>query len=131
MTRKLLIVGIALIGMTLALGSNAWAGPDRRGRDHKKDQTYHRQDKTPAGHHYGWAKGKGNRHRPACRQPDRRPHRPVYRPHDPHHGRDRKVVEKHVYHHYRTEERHDDHIRIAVSVVDQFLGVAVAFSGTR
>jgi len=139
MKRKLLIIGIALIGMAIAFGSNAWAGQDRGGKQHKKDRNYHQSYKTPAGNHYGWDKGKGNPHN------DIYQHRPEYRDryrddrwNRDRHYRDRyrkynhKVVEKHVYHHCSSDDRYDDDgFNVAVSVIDQFLSVAVAVSGTR
>ena len=119
MTRKLLMIGIALVGFTLALGSNAWAGHARGAKRHKGEKVYHHNHKSPAGHHYGWEKGRGNPHRQAYRHRDRHPH----------YGK--RVVERHVYHHTRRDDRRDDRFRIAVSVTDQFLGVAVAVSGSR
>ena len=136
MTRKLLMIGITLVGLTLAFGSNAWAEHGRGGKDHKNGKVYQQTPKTPSGNHYGWEKGKGNPHK------DSRQHRPEYRPRDRDHRWDRDrhqdyrhqkpVVEKHVYHHYSSDERNDDDsFRVAVSVIDQFLSVAVAVSGTR
>jgi len=146
MLRKFMMIGIALIGFTLALGSNAWADRGRGDRGHRNDKGYHHNYKTPPGHHYGWQKGKGNPHR------DRYQHRREYRHRDRdhrwdrdryrgHHYRDRhykgrhyhkRVVEKHVYHHYPKHRRHyDDRFNIAVSVIDDFFGVGVAVSGRR
>jgi len=129
MTRKLLITGITLIGFTLALGSNAWAEQGRKGKQHKNDKNYHQSYKTPPGHHYGWEKGKGNPHK------DSNQRRPEYRHRDRYH-RDyhhkRPVVEKHVYHHYSSDESYDDdRFNVAVSVIDQVFSVAVAVSGSR
>ena len=122
MTRKRLIIGIAMLGISLTLGGNAWAGQDQGDKRHKNEKGYHQRYKTPPGHHYGWEKGKKNphqfRYRPA----------PAYR-HRDHHRR--PVVEKHVHHHYRSEGRQDDNrFNIAVSVIDNVLGVAVAVSRT-
>jgi len=133
MTRKLLMVGIALVGLTLAFGSNSWAGQDKGGKQHKNDKAYHQSQKTPSGNHYGWEKGKGNPHRNSY-QP-----RPEYRDRDYRWDRDRRdyhhqrpVVEKHVYHHYSSDESYDgDSFNVAVSVIDQVLSVAVAVNGTR
>lgn len=141
MARKLLMIGMALIGFTLALGSNAWAEHGRSGKDRRNDNTYHQNTKTPPGNHYGWEKGRGNPHR------DKYPHRPEYRHRDRDHRwdrddryrdrrrddrRQRQVVEKHVYHHYSKDDRDDDdRFNVAVSVIDQVFRVAVAVSGTR
>jgi len=130
MTRKLLMIGIALVGFTLALGSNAWAEQGRGGKGHRNDKGYHYNAKTPPGHHYGWEKGRGNPHRDGYR------HRPEYRHRDRHPHRDyhprKRVVEKHVYHHYSSDDRYDDdRVNVAVSVIDQFFSVAVAVSGRR
>ena len=122
MTRKRLILGIAILGISLTFGGNAWAGQGQGGKRHKNDKTYHQSYKTPPGHHYGWEKGKKNPHSSRYRQP------PAYR-HRDHHRR--PVVEKHVYHHYRSEGRQDDgRFNIAVSVIDNALGFAVAVSRT-
>jgi hypothetical protein len=122
MTRKRLIIGIALLGISLILGGNAWAGQDQGGKRHKNEKTYHQGYKTPPGHHYGWEKGKKNPHQSRYRPA------PAYR-HRDHHRR--PVVEKHVHHHYRSEGRQDDNrFNIAVSVIDNVLGVAVAVSRT-
>jgi len=129
MTRKLLMIGIALVGLILALGSNAWAENGRGGKDRRNDKIYHQNDKTPPGNHYGWEKGKGNPHKDNYR------YRQEYRPRDRyqrdyHHPR--PVVEKHVYHHYSSDERYDDdRFNVAVSVIDQVFSVAVAVSGSR
>jgi len=133
MTRKLVWTGIALFGITLALGSNAWADQDRGGRGHRNDNGYHQKHKNPPGHHFGWHKGKGNPHK------DRYHRRPAYRDRD-HHDRGRyprgqhskRVVERHIYHHYTSDDRcDDDRFNLAISVIDEFLGVAVAVSGSR
>ena len=58
MTRKLLMIGITLVGLTMAFGSNAWAENGRSGKDRRNDKAYHQNYKTPSGHHYGWEKGK-------------------------------------------------------------------------
>ena len=142
MTRKLLMIGIALVGLTLALGSNAWAEHGRGGYDRRGDNGYHQNDRTPPGHHYGWEKGRGNPHRKGYPHRTEYRHRDQYRHHPPkrvekhiyHHSPryDRRIVEKHVYHHYRGDDGCDrDRINVAVSVVDRFFGVAVAVSGRR
>lgn len=141
MTRKLLMIGITLIGLTMAFGSNAWAEHGRGGKDHRDGKVYHQTNKTPQGHHYGWEKGKGNPHR------DGYQHRPAYRHRDRDHRWERKhdrdryhrdyhhqrpVVEKHVYHYYSSDERcDDDRFNVAVSVIDQVFSVVVAVSGAR
>ena len=139
MTRKLIMIGIALVGIMLALGSNAWAENGRGDKNRRDGKTYHQTDKTPSGNHYGWEKGIGNPHR------DNYQHRPEYRPRDHRwernrHDRDcrrdyyhqKPVVEKHVYHHYGSDDRSDDNsFNVAVSVIDQVFSVAVAVSGTR
>jgi hypothetical protein len=137
MTRKLLMIGIALVGFTLAFGSNAWAENGRGGKDRKDGKAYHQTSKTPPGNHYGWEKGKGNPHQDSYqRRPEYR-----HRDRDDRWDRDRRrdydykrpVVEKHVYHHYRSDERYDDDsgFNVAVSVIDQVFSVAVAVSGIR
>lgn len=140
MTRKLLMIGITLVGLTMAFGSNAWAENGRSGKDRRNDKAYHQNYKTPSGHHYGWEKGKKNPHK------DSYQHRPEYRDRDNRwdinrHYRDRyhrgyhhqrPVVEKHVYHHYSTNERYDDDsFNVAFSVIDQVFSVALAANGTR
>lgn len=140
MTRKRLMTGIALVGFVLALGSNAWAEHGRGGKDHRNDKGYHHTPKTPPGHHYGWDRGRGNPHSAG------HPHRPGYRHRDRDHRRDhdghrhhdrdcpirKRVVEKHVYHHYRSEDGpNDDGFNVAVSVIDRVFSVAVAVSGRR
>lgn len=136
MTRKLLMMGIALVGFTLASGSNAWAEHGRGGKDHRNDKGYYHNAKTPPGHQYGWEKGRGNPHRPEYRhrQRDYQPRKRVVEKHVYHHPprHDRRIVEKHVYHHYRGDAGCDrDRFNVAVAVIDQFFGVAVAVSGTR
>ena len=123
MTRKLLIIGVALIGFTLALGSNAWAEDGKRGKRHKNDRRYHQSYKTPPGHHYGWEKGKRNSHKSRYR------HFPAYRLRDPHR---RPVVEKHVYHHYRSPSedlQNNSGLNVTFSVIDNVLSIAVAVNG--
>ena len=150
MTRKLIMTSTVLVGFVLALSSNAWA--DRGGRskrNHDDGKKHHYCHKAHHGHHYGWHKGKGNPHRD--RYQHRRGHRHWDRDHrwdrdrhrDKHyrnHHRDRyykgrdqhkRVVEKHVYHHYPKRHRHDDRSSITFTVIDQILGVAVAVSGTH
>lgn len=123
MTRKLLIISIALLGISLTLGGHAWAGQGQGGKRHQNDKIYHQGYKTPPGNHYGWKKGKKNPHQSRYR------HAPVYR-HRDHHRR--PVVEKHVYHHYRSEDRQDaGRFNIAVSVIDNVIGFAVAVSQTH
>ena len=137
MKRKLLMVGIALIGLTLSLGSNAWADDHGQGgKNRGDDKAYHRNDKTPPGNHYGWENGKGNPHkdrydhRPDNLRRDRDDHRPASYRRDYHHRV--PVVEKRVYHHYSSAARNDGGIfNVAVSVIDQVFSVAVAVSGPR
>ncbi len=125
MARKLILIGIVLVGFLLALGSNAWADRGRHGKRHHDDKGYRYCHKTHHGHHYGWHKGKWNPHR------DRYHHRREYRHRDRHHRWDRdryrgqhyrdrhhrdryykgrhhhkRVVEKHVYHHGPKRHRH-------------------------
>jgi hypothetical protein len=135
-----MMMGIALVGLTLAFGSNAWADNGRGGKGQKNDKSYHQSYKTPQGHHYGWQKGKGNphkdryQHRPEYRHRDRHPQRRVVEKHVYHHypRQNHRVVEKHVYHHYPKPDRHRvGHFNIAVSVIDRAFGVAVAGGGRR
>ena len=129
MKRKLLMIGIALIGFTLALGSNAWAENGRGGKDHRDHTAYHQNDKTPAGNHYGWEKGRGNPHKDSNQRRPEYQHRDRYH-RDYHHQR--PVVEKRVYHYYSSDESYDDDgFNVAVSVIDQVFRVVVAVSGTR
>ena len=85
MVRRLMIISISLVGLTLALGSNAWADRDRGGREHRNDKGYHHNDKTPKGNHYGWEKGRGNSHREHYK------HRREYRHGDRYHRWDRDL----------------------------------------
>ena len=120
MTRKRLIIGIALLGISLTFGGNAWAGQGQGGKRLMNVKTYHQHYKTPPGHHYGWEKDNKNPHQP------RYQHYPTSRDRD--HYR-RPVVEKHIYHHYRSEDHQDEsRFNIAVSVIDNVLGFAVAVS---
>ena len=129
MTRKLLMIGIALVGLTLALGGNAWAENGRGGKDRRNGNAYHQNDKTPPGHHYGWEKGKGNPHKANAQYRQQYRHRDRYQ-RDYHHHR--PIVEKHVYHHTSSDERYDDdRFNVAVSVIDQVFSVAVVVSGSR
>jgi hypothetical protein len=122
MTRKLFIIGIALIGISLAFGSNAWADRDKGGKGHKSDKGYHQSYKAPQGHHYGWEKGKKNPHK------DRYQHRPEYR-HRDHHPQ-KRVVEKHVYHHYPRHYRpYASRFNAAFSVIDSAFGAVVVVGG--
>ena len=131
MTRKLLIIGIALVGLTLALGSNAWAdGHGKGGQNRGNDKTYHQTYKIPPGNHYGWEKGKGNPHQSHYQQ--RREYRHQEQDHRRVYDHKRPVVEKHVYHHYSSDERYDDgNFNVAVAIIDQVFSVAVAVSGAR
>ena len=94
MVRRLMIISISLVGLTLALGSNAFADRYRGDRGHRPDNGYHHTYKTPKGHHYGWDKGKRYLHR------DRYRNHSEYRHRDRDHrwGRDR--------HHYRDRYHH-------------------------
>ncbi len=115
MTRRLMMISIALIGFTLAFGSNAWADHDRGKRGHRSDKDYHYKYKSHPKHHYGWHKGKWDlkrdrykhhrkyRHRDHDRRWDRDRHRYRYYKGRHHHKR---VVEKHVYHHGPRRHRH-------------------------
>jgi hypothetical protein len=123
MIRKLLIAGIALVGFTLAVGSNAWAGQDKGGNRYQKKGEYHQTVKTPPGHHNGWEKDRQD----PC-QPDHR----FYPPYPPRHQQSRPVVEKHVHHYdYSEDRRDDDHFSFAVSLIDNVIGIAVAVSGAH
>ncbi len=146
MARRLVIIGIALIGFTLTFGSKVWADHDRGTRWHRSDGDCHHKYKSPSGHHYGWQKGRKylrwdrHNHRRAYRHRDRdhswyrdrhhRWHRYRDRYYKGHHHR-KRVVEKHVYHHYPKSYRKDDRSSIAFMVIDQVLGVAVAVGGTH
>ncbi|MCP3955079.1 MAG: hypothetical protein GY697_23090 [Desulfobacterales bacterium] len=95
MVRKITVIGIALIGITLASGGNAWAERNRGDKGQRNDKGYHQKHKNPPGHHYGWKKGNGNPHR------DRHYKGRHQRKHS---------VKKHVYHHvpkrhHRVEKR--------------------------
>ncbi len=124
MKRKLIIVGVVLVGFALALGSRSWAGEGRD--DHRRGgERYHQRGwKAPHENHYGWEKGRGNphkcvhRHQPACR-------------HRCHHQRP-VVVERHVYHHYEGRDR-DAHgsYNIAASLLNQAFEISVAVKGIR
>lgn len=147
MTRRLMILSIALIGFTLTLGTNVWADHDRGKKGHRYDEKCYQKYKAHKRHHYGWHKGKGNPHR--YRYKHYREYRHRDRDHywyrDRHHRwqyhRDRhykgrhhrkRIVEKHVYHHYPKRHRHrDDRSGFAFMVIDQFLGVAVAVGETH
>ena len=131
MTRKLVMIGIALIGLTLAFGSNAWA--DGHGKGNKprgNDKVYQQNCKTPPGNHNGWEKGKGNPHQNRYEQRQEYLHQE--QDHHRNYDHKRPVVEKHVYHHYSSDERYDDgNFNVAVSIIDQVFSVAVAVSGAR
>ena len=131
MKRKLLMIGIALIGFTLALGSNAWAdGHGNGSKNRGNDKAYQQNYKTNPGNHNGWEKGKGNPHQNRCEQ--RREYRHQGQDHHRNNDHKRPVVEKHVYHHYSNDERYDDgNFNVAVSIIDQVFSVAVAVSGAR
>ena len=148
MTRKRILIDIVLVGFLLALGSNAWADRGRHGQRHHYNGENHRDCyKAHHGHYYGWYKGKKHlhrdryQHRKGYRHRDRDRHWSRDRRHRWHHYRDRyykgrhhrkRVVEKHVYHHYPQRHRYDDdRSRIAFVVIDQVLGVAVAVGGTH
>ena len=127
MLRKRVVIGIALIGFTLSMASNAWGDRDRGDRGHRRDKGYHHSYKTPQGHHYGWVKGKGNPHR------DRYDHRGEYRYRDRDHrwNRDRnhrwdRDRQRHRHYrdrdhyrrdrHYRSHARHDSRFRLGISI---------------
>ena len=131
MTRKLLIIGIALVGLTLALGSNAWAdGHGKGGKNRGNDKTYHQTYETPPGNHNGWEKGKGNPHQNSYQQ--HREYRHQQQDHHRDYNHKKPVVEKHVYHHYSSDERYDDgNFNVAVAIIDQVFSVAVAVNGAR
>lgn len=126
MTRKLIMISIALVGFTLALGSNAWADDGRNGKRHHNDRRYHQGYKSHPGHHYGWIKGK------------KHPHKPRYRHHQAYRHRDQVrrpvVVEKHVYHSYQSEEPEsvveEEGFKFAFSMADEVFGISVAVNGT-
>ena len=46
MTRKLILIGIVLVGFVLALGSNAWAGHGKIGKHHYYGKGYHQYHKA-------------------------------------------------------------------------------------
>ena len=105
MVRRLMIISISLIGLTLALGSNAWADRGRGDRGHRTDNGYHHNYKHPSGHHYGWDKGKRNPHR------DRFQHRREYRHRDRHHRWDRDRY-RDRYHRYSSYDRHGGRFKV-------------------
>ena len=118
MTRKLILAGIVLIGFTLALGSNAWADRGRYCKGHKYAKYHHHCHKAHHGHHYGWDKGRKHHPRRCYRHHRARRHRD--------HVVRRKVVEKHVYHHYPRETAvAEDGVKFVFSVADALLGVSV------
>ena len=125
MTRNFLILGIALIGLTLALGSNAWAGHGRNNKSHHDHKIGRHCHNGHHGHHYGWSKGKRHPHRKCYRHHRARRHRD--------HGRRPVVQEKHIYHHYqRKEPRYieDSGFKFVFALADEVLGIAVAVSGS-
>ena len=100
MVRKITVIGIALIGISLAFGGSAWADRNRGDRGLRNDKGHHPTYKNPPTHHYG----KGNPHRNRH-----------YRGHQRHrhykgHSQRRHSVRKHVYHHgpkrHRRVEKH-------------------------
>ena len=123
MTRKLLIIGIVWGGLVMAAGSSAWAGQGRDNQRHRDQKSCHQTVKTPLGQHRGWEKGRYNPHPSTCNNDRRYRHTDYHR---------RAVVEKHV-HHYHVDRgyRDDNHFSLAVSVIDQVIGVAVAVSATH
>jgi hypothetical protein len=119
MKRKLLAAGITLVGLTLALGSNAWAGLAGKGRSH--DRTFTQKCQTPPGHHYGWEK------RPKVHNRSHRQRPAVVHQHHPR----RPVVKNHIHHHYGSDARQEERrFNLEVSVLEDILGVAVALSRT-
>ncbi len=122
MTRKLILIGIVLVGFVLVLGSHVWAGHGKHGKRHHYDKGCHKYHKAHHGHHYGWKRWK--RHH-------RRHH---YRHHRPYRHRDYRpvVVEKHIYHEYRTEEpepaTEEEGFRFAFSAADEAVGISVEVS---
>ena len=147
MTRKLVLTSIVMVGVLMALGSNAWAGRDRH---HHHGKGYHKHHKAHHGHHHGWKKDQKHhkrcyRHHRICRYHDdrrghqhgwgkaQRYHKRCYRNHRAHrHDGYRRpvVVEKHVYHHYESQAplEANDGFRFAFSVADEVIGVSVAVS---
>ena len=124
MLRKLLILGSALVGFTLAVGSYAWADHGRYGKRHYHGKSYNHCHRDRPVHHHGWDRNwrhhhhHGYRHHRACRYRDR-----FRRP---------AVVEKHVYHHYpRREPVEENRFKFAISVVDEILGYSFEVSGAE
>jgi hypothetical protein len=140
MVRKITVIGIALIGITLATGGNAWAERNRGDKGQRNDKVYHNKAKTPPGHHYGWEKGTGNPHRDrhykGRQQRKRSVKKVVSRPVPKYHHR----VVKHVYrpvpkhhrrvvkqvHHYVPERRPSlDDFNLARALFDPIYGTRV------
>ncbi|MFZ7127159.1 MAG: hypothetical protein ACOWWM_13480 [Desulfobacterales bacterium] len=121
MTRKLIIIGVALVGFVLGMGSNSWAD---RGRDEhrKNDRNHHQVSKAPSGQHYGWEKGKGNPHRPDYRHRSATYHR------DQNHHR--PVIVKKPARHYQGRDRHDNgRYSVAAAIMDHAFAISIAVSG--
>jgi hypothetical protein len=89
MVRRFMIIGISLMGLTLALGSNAWAAGHRGDRGHRTDNGYHHNYKAPSGHYYGWDKGKRSYHRERVQRQREYRHRDHRWRRDRNHYRDR------------------------------------------
>lgn len=110
MVRKITMIGVALIGVTLAFAGNAWADRDRGDGGHRNDR---------GGNHYGWGKGHGNLHQGHNR----------FRGHGlpARHHREKNDY----HHHHRPCPLYGGHFHIGMSVADNVFGFAMAVSENR
>lgn len=88
MRHKIALISLALIGLVFAFSNLAWAG-----RDHHRGHRYEKHYKHggPYREHRGWHQRPGRYVKPFHHGPRHR---------FKHHGPKRRIVEKHVYHHY-------------------------------
>jgi len=120
MKRKTALISLVFIGFVFLFSGNAWAGRDYRHGPHFEKRPHHGYyaKKRHGWHHYRGHHDKRFHHGPRHRG-WRRP--PVHR-----------TVEKHVYHHYGSDDRYyDDQYHAAGSLSDPGFSFSFGISGTR
>ena len=117
MKKKITLISLVLIGFVFVFSGSAWAG-----RDHRRGHHYQKWHNN-GGHyykkHHGWRHGRGRHFSPRHR--DRRPYH--YR----------RTIEKHVYHHTRSDDSYtsDDQYQVAGTVGDPGFFFSFGISGSR
>jgi hypothetical protein len=122
MKQKIALISLALIGFVFVFSGNAWANRDHRGGHYVANPHPHIGQYHQNGH--GWYHGRGFHPNRFHRGPQHRGW--SYRP-------ARRTVEKHVYHHYNSDDRYTDgdQYQAAGTLSDPGFSFSFGISGTR